>query len=463
MSEPNTTYKVLRKVFDPQDGTFNITPDTAYEVLRAVYSVSEEALKVSFVGGIPNPILPAYENILFVGQNSEIYTPTKGDITKPYKTLSTARDAATTGDTIVVMGGSYNTGTINLHKEGVKWQFIAAPIITGGYFSDENTETDIKVYGNASFSSTHHLLDIQHENTTVDFRAKNLQTTSSGISLHLKNGSGIIRVEEDIEDDNTGYSLYLTGNATYKIYAREIQSNLVHQWNYTIKESTTHSGEVEVYADVINYSGVSSEWTDCAVYCDTEANGKLTINGDIKTPNGVGGVWTRGADLIINGNIISKAWTYVGYTNNSRQNKVIINGDQINTESRANTMYVNCPHDIEINGDIIGVTDDLISYYTQTVESQIRFNGRMINNKEKDANPTNGIGIKGTNPEGNILIDNVSLYLKDDTGISINGESQEAEIKVIHSFSSNVDMNDIINVLDPQNINGRVQIHSLIK
>jgi len=49
---PNNTFEILKKCFDPQNGTFNVSPDNEQEIFRAVYDTENEALRVTISGVI---------------------------------------------------------------------------------------------------------------------------------------------------------------------------------------------------------------------------------------------------------------------------------------------------------------------------------------------------------------------------------------------------------------------------
>ena len=94
---------------------------------------------------------------IFVTQNGDDTTGTIGDITKPFATLESASQAATTGSTIFVYPGTY-TPTENLAREGVNYYFQPGTTVSSSYagaiFDVEGFRTSphgFNVYGNADF------------------------------------------------------------------------------------------------------------------------------------------------------------------------------------------------------------------------------------------------------------------------------------------------------------------------
>ena len=94
---------------------------------------------------------------IFVTQNGDDTTGTIGNISKPFATLESASQAATTGSTIFVYPGTY-TVTENLAREGVNYYFQPGTTVSSSYagaiFDVEGFRTSphgFNVYGNADF------------------------------------------------------------------------------------------------------------------------------------------------------------------------------------------------------------------------------------------------------------------------------------------------------------------------
>ena len=94
---------------------------------------------------------------IFVTQNGDDTTGTIGNMSKPFATLESAAQAATTGSTIFVYPGTYTVSN-NLAREGVNYYFQPGTTVSSSYagaiFDVEGFRTSpygFNVYGNADF------------------------------------------------------------------------------------------------------------------------------------------------------------------------------------------------------------------------------------------------------------------------------------------------------------------------
>lgn len=101
-----------------------------------------------------------FAKVLFVDPNGNDATGTKGDNSKPFLTIEAAVAAASSGDTVEVMPGSY-TPVSNLAKNGVTFYFYPGSIVTkttsGAIFDYSASATytsDINILGYGSFYKT---------------------------------------------------------------------------------------------------------------------------------------------------------------------------------------------------------------------------------------------------------------------------------------------------------------------
>lgn len=99
---------------------------------------------------------PAYNKIVLVDPSGNDGTGTRGQIDKPFLTLSAASTAALSGDLIIVNPGSY-TSAVNVAKDGVNFYFHAGAsvsITSSPYlFNLAGFATGCKVFGYGSFST----------------------------------------------------------------------------------------------------------------------------------------------------------------------------------------------------------------------------------------------------------------------------------------------------------------------
>lgn len=79
----------------------------------------------------------------------------RGDLSKPFKTLAAAQAAASSGDCILVYPGTYNEG--NLGKDGVNWHFFAGATINGTLDSAAQVAiwTDVASWNGGDGSNPH--------------------------------------------------------------------------------------------------------------------------------------------------------------------------------------------------------------------------------------------------------------------------------------------------------------------
>src|SRR4051812_34274702 len=75
-----------------------------------------------------NAVTGFFTNTLFVAKSGNNSTAVRGQSSRPYLTITAAKNAATNGDTIAVYPGTYNEN--NLLKAGVNYQFMPGVTIT---------------------------------------------------------------------------------------------------------------------------------------------------------------------------------------------------------------------------------------------------------------------------------------------------------------------------------------------
>lgn len=99
----------------------------------------------------------ALENCLFVAKNGNDATALTERLDKPFLTLTAAKAAAVSGDTIFVYPGTYAES--NLLKNGVNWHFYdgaivqitAAPSATASIFNDNGSAVTSSISGRGAF------------------------------------------------------------------------------------------------------------------------------------------------------------------------------------------------------------------------------------------------------------------------------------------------------------------------
>lgn len=199
----------------------------------------------SSAGGSTN-----FSKVLFVDPNGNDTTGTKGDITKPFVTIEAAVVAASTGDTIEVMPGSY-TPISNLAKNGVTFYFHAGAIVTKttsgaifDYSANATYTSDINILGYGSFFKT---------------------STSGEVFTFATNTNTInINIVGNIFSSNTS-NVFNCGDinttATYNITANTVQSSggYALYCNYSSGQTNNYKNKISIN-NVVSTSSTAIYW-----------------------------------------------------------------------------------------------------------------------------------------------------------------------------------------------------------
>lgn len=120
-------------------------------------------------------------NLLWVDQvNGVDALATRGRMTIPFKTLTKAKEAAQSGDTIMVLPGTYNE--TNLLRNGVNLHFFAGAVLdcntasSDAVFDDNNTAMDCAITGDGCFRtpSGRYLVRTRHASSVIRFECSEL-------------------------------------------------------------------------------------------------------------------------------------------------------------------------------------------------------------------------------------------------------------------------------------------------
>jgi hypothetical protein len=239
---------------------------------------------------------------------------------RPFKTLTAAKTAASSGDTIVVFPGTYNEA--NLLKDGVNWYFHIGAIVNYTGASDisiwDNSSTGVSgaitcsILGYGSFvnASTHGTaancngLIIDNSSSSITLEASQISKTvsnSNAYALRLKSGSAFIHIktitgglwwdsgEAYIETDTIA-----TGTSTYCVYGTNTSYSIGYLWirafkiNGAIQLNLDYSARSWITADEVTsqvqlYAGkhyfqakkISYNAANCALICN---NGEAWVN-----------------------------------------------------------------------------------------------------------------------------------------------------------------------------------------
>ena len=145
----------------------------------------------------------------------------RGRRDRPFLTLTAAKNAATSGDTVVVFPGTYNEG--ELSKNGVNWNFfIGATVLWtsggngGAIFSDTSGPMTFSVTGNGDFF---HVATVASGPASLGscFRFEN---SSSTVSIKIRDAK--IDITYEGEDDAGNFNVLLARQATVYLEARSL-------------------------------------------------------------------------------------------------------------------------------------------------------------------------------------------------------------------------------------------------
>ena len=152
---------------------------------------------------------------LYVDQINGTVFGVRGDMTKPFDTLSGALAAALSGDTIQVRPGSFNQAA-TLSTNNISWFFEENTTVTNTGTVSLFSGANITVLGYCNFilSSTGGI--INSATTTVFFECSNITNNSSTITFTFSTGENTINVRENFIDTSASISTFrITGGTNY--------------------------------------------------------------------------------------------------------------------------------------------------------------------------------------------------------------------------------------------------------
>ena len=184
-------------------------------------------------------------SILFVSENGNDSTGTKGRIDLPYKTIASAEVDAGIGDMIYVFPGTYSVKTI-LGKNGLVYYFSAGANVSQGLispvgylFSDSGFSQgdSYKVFGKGNFTNIQSSILAQFNGSNIYFEANNCVTANSGPAAFYSestttNGDPTNNTEIVVNEIVSG------GNGVY-IYTENAANTMLVTANKIISKATT--------------------------------------------------------------------------------------------------------------------------------------------------------------------------------------------------------------------------------
>jgi hypothetical protein len=158
----------------------------------------------------------------------------RGRMTIPFKTLAAAKSAAQSGDTIIVLPGTYNDS--DLAKHGVNWHFLNGATVfqnlTNASLFYVNSAMTFRVTGAGHFSdggSGNHILEVTNSSADVHFQGLKLVGTKSGIKMTA--GASVVVEADWIHGDETS-GIDIAGGILH-VRARKISSTVLHGIKFT--------------------------------------------------------------------------------------------------------------------------------------------------------------------------------------------------------------------------------------
>ena len=217
-------------------------------------------------------------NFVFVNPLGNDVTAERENFHKPFLTLNAAKNAAASGDTIYVYGGTYIEFQ-PLHKDGVKWNFTGKPVVNfagSRCFSDDLTgQTEISVKGDAIFNhiGIGQFVNIQFD-SIINFECYSITALGQQI-FWLGTGTGIINVLTKIEVTLVNRCIQLESNARYLINIDDIFCNsLIGGVSNAINLRSTFVGDTIINARRIRLERAFGS----TLTTSPNVSGKLTLN-----------------------------------------------------------------------------------------------------------------------------------------------------------------------------------------
>ncbi len=159
----SNTYEILLDTFDPQSGTFNITPDNTFEVFQAVHDEANHALRVN--------ILNSGSSLFDTGTGTEsiqsINTAAPNDASGS-KAFAIGTQTTASGKQSFANGSDTLASGTSSHAEGEFTESSGVASHTGG---KGNATLKLKASGNYTFNHSYQLSNTIQYDCAGDFSA----------------------------------------------------------------------------------------------------------------------------------------------------------------------------------------------------------------------------------------------------------------------------------------------------
>lgn len=334
---------------------------------------------------VPISNFAAVGNSLFVSAQGRTVAQgaIRENITFHFSDIEEARDAALSGDTIYVYGGTH-TPFATLTKEGVKWVFLGGPVIQSFaniWDSLGGTITEINVKGDAEFRTiTGGRNCVNIEGATRYMIEGRSMTGLGSATVRIDGGTddSFITTIDDIDCTGTNYTVTLLAGAKGTINARNIDG---HQTSGGLRiplyVNAVLDNDFTINANVRANQTASQN----TVAWLSGGGGTVTINGDIydnpiTTPQffwGEGMIIANGK-IVVNGNLYQTTRHAVYRYSNACD--VTVNGNIYNSSPYSITNFLSGTAVFALNGDVYNTTA-VTAFETMQTAGSYTIKGRI--------------------------------------------------------------------------------------
>lgn len=240
-------------------------------------------------------------NVLWVSTGGNDGTGTADRSDKPFLTLGAAKAAASSGDTVIVLPGSY-TVTASLAKNGVNWHFTAGASVsmaddssTAGIWDDGGSSMTFSVTGAGTFTRTstdagmgYNLINCSHASSVISIECLDILGDNDAFApsalVNQSAGQLYLRFRRMVESgDITGEirsGIFWT-NGRMHAYGFYIQANDYSVWS---EAAGTPTGDMYVHVDELDCTASgnsiysSGSEATAAAWITAKTVGKSVVN-----------------------------------------------------------------------------------------------------------------------------------------------------------------------------------------
>lgn len=410
-----------------------------------------------------------FGNTYFVTSGGDDITGERGNINKPFRTISAARnrvvDDITNGDAvgetlIYVFPGTYIDEEEMQYENGNFYFTPGTSVIAKQRTWSPRTETALFILGKTPKHNTYYAENCNIYGQGKFYLGKSLDNDWNGYILYTE-GSSNCYFECDLIDVDQGVGIHVQGNSV--VNARGNTFNVRNGgYGATVREGSNTTFDFQtMYAYDTTFT-VQTNFTGKCILNVNNISGRSNVIGiSNMTPNsmvvinapviesvsgyGVDVKQNNAGDIYINGNIFGQNGIYTWF--NRGPSTVTFNGNimvrNLPVSLHHNSVnYINSnEHKVYINGDIKSING--VANAILLRRGRLRLNGSLYNKKPDGT----GIAFNGISITDNgVLIIDTFKIVTDNLSVT---STVARDIKVIHSLASNKALNaNITNILN---------------